>query len=158
MPAELPCSSDFYKPIGMRHAFPWLSPLLLLLSNLAFGLFLHSHGISKVVWVGAIAYILLECSILSICWESFRDFVLLGFKSDFGYTITAFAAASLVVVLAVWANISSYFLVMLASGLLLRMDLFTRRIGTQLTFAVLVITSAAGIGLSWLSILLPSWL
>ncbi len=134
----------------MRHAFPWLSPLLLLLANLAFGLFLRRRGISEVVWIVAIAYILFECSVLTIFWQPFRDLMLKGFKSDVGYTVTALLAASFAVVLAVWANISSYFLVMLAAGLLLRIDLFTRRIGPRPTFAVLVATSAAGIALSWL--------
>ena len=144
--------------IARRHAFPWLSPLLLLLANLAFGLFLHRSEISEVVWIGAIAYIIFECSVLSIIWQPFRDFVLGGFKSDMGYTIAAFLSASFAVVLVVWANISSYFLVMLAAGLLLRMDLFTRRIGKRETFAVLVTTSAAGIALSWLLVSLPTWL
>ena len=63
----------------MRHAFPWLSPLLLLLANLAFGLFLHRSEISEVVWIGAFAYIIFECSVLSIIWHPFRDFVLGGF-------------------------------------------------------------------------------
>jgi len=142
----------------MRHAFPWLSPLLLLLANLAFGMFLHRSEISEVLWVGAIAYIILECGVLSVFWQPFRDFILQGFQSDVGYTITAVIGASFAVVLAVWANISSYFLVMLAAGLLLRVDLFTRRVGARLTFAVLVAMSAAGLALSWLSVLLPSLL
>ncbi|MEO1790855.1 MAG: hypothetical protein AAFR25_01355 [Cyanobacteria bacterium J06629_19] len=141
----------------MRHAFPWLSPLLLLLANLAFGLFLHRNSASEVVWMSAIAYIIFECAVLSIIWHPFRDFVLQRFKSDMGYTIAAFLGASFAVVLAVWAYISSYFLVMLAAGLLLRVDLFTRRIGKRLTFAALATTSAVGIALSWVVVLLPVW-
>jgi len=141
----------------MRHAFPWLSPLLLLLSNLAFGLFLHRNGVSEALWVGAAAYITLECAVITILWQPFRNFILSGFKSDLGYTVTALIGASFAVVLAVWSYISSYFLVMLAAGLLLRVDLFTRRIDIRLTFAVLLIMSAIGIALSWLSVLLPRW-
>ena len=134
----------------MRHAFPWLSPLLLVLANLAFGMFLHRSGISDVLWLIAIAYIIFQCSVLTIIWHPFREALLKGFKSDAGYTVAALLAASFAVALAVWANISSYFLVMLAAGLLLRVDLFTRRIGARLTFIVLVTMSAAGIALSWL--------
>lgn len=155
---QLPGSSYLDEFVAMRHAFPWLSPLLLMLANLAFGLFLHRSGISEAVWVGAIAYIILECGAISVLWEPFRDFLLLGFQSDVGYTVTAFLAASFAVVLAVWSNVSSYFLVILAAGLLLRVDLFTRRIGKRLTFAVLVTMSAVGIALSWVSVLLPAWL
>ncbi|MEN8444903.1 MAG: hypothetical protein AAFV85_16390 [Cyanobacteria bacterium J06634_6] len=134
----------------MRHAFPWFSPLLLMLANLAFGMFLHSSGISDVLWMLAITYIIFECSVLTIVWHPFREALLKSFKSDAGYTVAALLAASFAVALVVWANISSYFLVMLAAGLLLRMDLFTRRISARLTFIVLVTTSAVGIALSWL--------
>ncbi|MEL7332265.1 MAG: hypothetical protein AAFN12_08445 [Cyanobacteria bacterium J06560_2] len=129
--------------------FPWLSILLLLLANVAFGLFLRGLAISGPVWLLAVTYIAFECSVLSILWEPFHSFMMLGFKSDIGYTLTALAAASLAVVVVAWINISSYFFVMLAAALLLRVDLFTRRIGTALSFVLLLMISLMGLAVSW---------
>lgn len=131
-------------------AFPWLSTSLVLLANIAFGSFLHEHRISGFTWSVAVVYIVLQCSVLSIGWEAFRKFVLLRFKSDVGYSCTALAGASLAVVIVAWAQISSYFLMMAAAALLLRIDLYTRRIGAKRSFLTMLIVSLIGLGISWL--------
>ncbi|MGD1898252.1 MAG: hypothetical protein ACFB16_15010 [Phormidesmis sp.] len=130
--------------------FPWFSILLLLLANIAFGLFLRDLDLSGWVWTAAIAYIAFECSILSIFWTPFYRFIMIGFNSDVGYSLTALLAASLAVVIVAWVNITSYFLVMLAAALLVRVDLFTRRIGTLLSFILLLAVSWLGLTISWL--------
>ncbi|MEL6554716.1 MAG: hypothetical protein AAFQ63_14795 [Cyanobacteria bacterium J06621_11] len=131
--------------------FPWLSILLLLLANIAFGLFLRDLEASKYiyVWIAAVFYTVLECSVLSIWWEPFHRMILRAFRSDIGYTLAALFMASFAVVIVVWINISSHFFVMLAAALLLRVDLFTRRIGTLLSFIVLLSISWVGLVLSW---------
>ncbi len=135
-------------------AVPWLSILLLLLANIAFGLFLHERQMSPFLWSLVVAYAVLECGILSIIWHPVRDLLLLGFKSDVGYSIMALAGASFAVVILVWAKVSSYFFVMIAAALLLRISLYTRRIGAMLSFVIMVMVSLMGIGISWL----PVWL
>ena len=75
---------------------------------------------------------------------------MIGFNSDVGYSLTALLAASLAVVIVAWVNITSYFLVMLAAALLVRVDLFTRRIGTLLSFILLLAVSWLGLTISWL--------
>ena len=134
--------------------FPWLSISLLLLANMAFGLFLRdldvSVEMSKYVWIAAAVYITIECSVLSICWGGFQQFILRSFKSDLGYTLAALLFASFAVVIVVWIHIFGHFFVMLAAALLLRVDLFTRRIGTLLSFISLLAVSGIGLTLSWL--------
>jgi hypothetical protein len=142
---------------------PLLSTLLLMLANMAFGLFLHSnYGQSNLVWGLALFYTLLECSSLSIAWRPTRDFILLGFKSDVGYSLMALAGASFAVVLLAWIRISSYFLGIIAAALLLRINLYTRRGGTVISFFVLLSVSLLGLALSWIPTLaqqgkLPFW-
>ena len=131
-------------------AFPWLSICLVLLANVAFGSFLHEQKISGFTWSMAVVYIVLQCSVLSIGWRSFRKFVLLRFKSDIGYSCTALAGASLAVVIFAWAQITSYFLTMAAAALLLRIDLYTRKIGVKRSFVIMLIVSLVGLGISWL--------
>lgn len=133
--------------------FPWLSISLLLAANVAFGMFLRDLDLafvaSRYVWVGAIAYTVLECGVLSIYWSSFQQFVLRGFQSDVGYTLSALFFASFAVVVVVWVHIFGHFLVMLAAALLLRIDLFTRRIGTLFSFILLLMISGTGLAISW---------
>jgi hypothetical protein len=136
--------------------FPWMSICLLLLANVCFGFFLQDYESAKLTWILAIVYIVLECGALSIAWQPVRDFMLLGFKSDVGYTLMAFAGASFVVVMLAWLRIFSYFLLILAAAILLRVDLYTRRTGSAVSFLVLLISSAIGLALSWLPTLIKT--
>ena len=130
--------------------YPWLSTVLLLLANVAFGFFLQERQSSEVVWAIAIVYIALECGVLSVAWRPARDFILLGFQSDVGYSLMALIIASGAVVIVAWVKISGYFLVILAASLLLRIDLLTRRVGLLLSFLTLFAISLAGIAISLL--------
>ncbi len=134
-------------PLGR---IPWLSMLLLFLANMTFGVFVHEYTRSSWVWAAAIAYIVLECGVLTIGWKQTRDFVLLGFQSDVGYTLMAVAAASFAVVLVVWVRISGHFLVMLAAALLLRVRLYTGRGNSAIAFITMLSISLLGLGISWL--------
>jgi len=131
-------------------AFPWLSICLVSLANVAFGTLLHESQIAWLTWSVATGYIFLQCGVLSIGWRPVRNFILLGFKSDIGYTSMALAGASLAVVILAWARVSSHFLVMIAAALLLRIDLYTRRIGVKRSFLIMLVVSFIGLGISWL--------
>ena len=136
-----------------RSQWPLLSAVMLLLANMAFGLFLHAeYSETTYVWIAAIAYITFECSALSIAWRPVRNFVLLGFKSDVGYACMALAGASLAVVVLAWVQISTYFLMMLCAAILLRIKLYTKRGGPIVSFIILSTTSLGGLALSWLPI------
>lgn len=137
----------------MRNSL-WLSAVLLVLATLAFGLFLHRRDSSEVIWLLAVVYTIIECGALSILWKRVRNIVLMGFKSDVGYAITALLGASLVVVILAWIQISSYFLVMFAAALLVRINLFTLRVGLRLSFIFLLLVSCLGLTLSWTPLLL----
>lgn len=115
---------------------------------------MHGRSSSELAWIMAIAYILFECSILSVAWKPTQRFLLLGFKSDVGYTLMALAIASFAVVIVAWVQISSHFLVMLAAAILLRVKLYTGRAGAVLAFLIMIATSLVGLALSWL----PIWI
>ena len=136
--------------IHTKEGFPGLSVLMLLLANMAFGSFLHRHEFHVTSWVLAIIYILFECGALSIAWRPARDFLLLGFRSDVGYTFMALAIASLAVVIVAWIQISTYFLMMLSAAILLRVKLYTRRGSPTLSFIIMVLVSLVGLAISWI--------
>ncbi|MEM8610985.1 MAG: hypothetical protein AAGF93_03125 [Cyanobacteria bacterium P01_H01_bin.105] len=130
---------------------PWLSSLLLLLAYMGFGAFLHSRHSSDLLWWLAIGYAVLESALLTIVWKPLRNFFLLGFQSDAGYTVMALVIASLAVVFVSWIQIFAYFLVMLAAALLLRVELLIRDVGNSLAFVTILVLSLVGLGLSRLT-------
>ncbi len=127
---------------------PWLSSLLLLLAYMGFGAFLHASHSSDFIWWLALGYAVLEAALLTIVWKPLRNFLLLGFQSDVGYTVMAFVIASLAVVVVSWIQIFIYFLVMLAAALLLRVELLTRNVGNSLAFVTILVLSLMGLGMS----------
>lgn len=127
-----------------------LSVVLLILANAVFGLFLHEEHNSLSSWVLAVIFIMFQCGCLTVGWRPFRNFMLLGFKSDIGYSLMALAGASLAVVIVAWIQITAYFMMMLSALLLLRIQLYTNRTGSVLAFLILMLVSFAGLGLSWL--------
>ena len=130
---------------------PWLSALLLLLAYMGFGAFLHARHSPDIIWWLALAYAVIEAAILTIMWKPLRNFFLLGFQSDVGYTIMALVIASFAVVIVSWIQIFVYFLVMLAAALLLRVELLIRDVGNSLSFIIILVLSLIGLGLSRLT-------
>lgn len=130
---------------------PWLSSLLLILAYMGFGALLHSRHSPDLFWWLAIGYAVLESALLTIVWQPLRNFLLLGFQSDAGYTVMALMSASLAVVFVAWIQIFIYFLVMLAAALLLRVELLIRNVGNSLAFIIILVLSLAGLGLSRLT-------
>jgi hypothetical protein len=68
----------------------------------------------------------------------------------------ALVLASFVVVMLAWLRIFSYFLLILAAAILLRVDLYTRKAGSAVSFLVLISASAIGLALSWLPTLIKT--
>ena len=130
---------------------PWLSSLLLLLAYMGFGAFLHARHSSDLIWWLALGHAVLEAALLTILWKPLRNFFLLGFQSDVGYTIMALVIASLAVVVLSWIQIFVYFLVMLAAALLLRVELLIRDVSNSLAFVTILVLSLMGLGLSRLT-------
>ncbi|MBE9066570.1 hypothetical protein IQ260_07885 [Leptolyngbya cf. ectocarpi LEGE 11479] len=135
----------------MMKKLPWLSSLLLLLAYMGFGAFLHARHSSDFIWWLALGHAVLEAALLTILWKPLRNFFLLGFQSDVGYTIMALVTASLAVVVVSWIQIFVYFLVMLAAALLLRVELLIRDVGNSLAFVTILVLSLMGLGLSRLT-------
>ncbi|NEQ53859.1 MAG: hypothetical protein F6K11_27635 [Leptolyngbya sp. SIO3F4] len=136
----------------MMKQLPWLSSLLLLLAYMGFGAFLHARHSPDVIWWFALGYAVLEAALLTVMWKPLRNFFLLGFQSDVGYTMMALLMASLAVVVVSWIQIFVYFLVMLAAALLLRVELLIRDTGNSLAFVTILLLSLMGLGLSRLTI------
>ncbi len=129
---------------------PWLSMVLVILANIAFAAGLVGPAGELNDWYVAIAYVTIQAGLISIAWKPVRNLILLGFKSDVGYSVLALLSASLAVVIVVWIQTVSYFLVMLAAALLFRVELLTRAVGNVLAFMAIALFSWVGLALGWL--------
>ncbi|NEQ33171.1 MAG: hypothetical protein F6K04_19600 [Leptolyngbya sp. SIO4C5] len=128
----------------------WLSFILLFLIYATFGWFLRTWEASHLSWILTAAFLVIKAGILTILWKPSREFVLLGFQSDMGYFVMVMVLASLFVAALVWLQVFAYILMMIAAGLLVRVDLLTRSVNDVLAFITLLAIPALGLAASWL--------
>ncbi|MFE4107457.1 hypothetical protein [Almyronema epifaneia] len=128
----------------------WLSFLLLFLIYATFGWFLHVWQASQLSWALTVVFLIAKAGILTVFWKPTREFVLLGFQSDMGYFIMVLVLASLFVAALVWLQVFVYILMMIAAGLLVRVDLLTRSIDDAIAFVALLLIPMLALAASWL--------
>lgn len=135
---------------------PWLSWLLLLLAYITFGQFLHESGADTSLygWVIGVVFAIALAAIMTIFWKPSQKILLLGFKSDAGYSIMVLGLASLAVVAVVELRFFSYILMLVAASLLARVDTLLIAVNTQVAFLILTFLPLLGLALSWLPLLL----
>ncbi|NJL85722.1 MAG: hypothetical protein HC886_06660 [Leptolyngbyaceae cyanobacterium SM1_1_3] len=134
----------------------WLSFALLFSIYATFGWFLHLWQVSQLTWALVIIFVVLKAGVLTVLWKSTREFVLLGFQSDMGYLIMVLLLASLFVTALVWLQVFAYILMIVAAGLLVRVDLLTQSIDDVIAFATLLIIPLLALAASWLPLILAS--
>ncbi|MGP1387525.1 MAG: hypothetical protein ACTS2F_28445 [Thainema sp.] len=137
---------------------PLLSFFLLLSAFFTFGWFLFRSEAPPAVWGLSAGFGLFEAAIFTFLWEPAQNFFLRHVQSDAGYTITILSLASLAVIAIVWIHITAYFLVLISSLLLARLDTLMLRMHSVQSFFCLWITSWIGLGLSAIVTLQLHWL
>ncbi|MEM0980918.1 MAG: hypothetical protein AAGH78_11665 [Cyanobacteria bacterium P01_H01_bin.58] len=140
---------------------PWLSWGLLILAYATFGRLLHSSAdgsLSPLMWGMTLGMVILKAGILTLVWRPVHKFVLLGFQSDWGYSIMVLVLASLAVLAVVHIRAFAYGVVLIATSLLVRVDCLVQQMSDRASFVALVLLSFIGIGVSWLPVLLQQGL
>ena len=129
----------------------WLSVSLLTLSYFTYGWFLHHVSVGLMVWLLSGGFALALSSLLTIAWDSCRQFVLRRIQSDVGYTLAILSLASLAVALIAWIHIFAYFIVMIAGALFVRLDTVVRGFSRRRAFLLLLTIALFGLGSSWIA-------
>lgn len=132
----------------------WLSWGLLVLGYATYGQLLHSNASDQYIWLVTLACIVIKSGILTLTWKPVRDLAIRGFQSDVGYSIMVLVFASLAVLAVVQLRAFAYFIVLVATALLVRVDCLAQGMGDRLSFVTLVLLATLGLGLSWLPVLL----
>lgn len=128
---------------------PWLSWLLLIVAYLTYGQFLHSSSAQSYVWFLSIGFAIALAAIATFLWVASRRIILMGFKSDAGYSIMVLSLASLAVVAVVEFHIFAYILVLVAATLLLRVDCLIANFSEATTFTLMTVCPLLGLAVSW---------
>ncbi|MFB2923203.1 MULTISPECIES: hypothetical protein [Aerosakkonema] len=126
---------------------PWLSLTILLVAYMTVGWVLSASP--WYIFLLAIALILLLAEILAAPFSNVRKALVYSFSTDTRGFILIISIAFFATVLAIWIHIVAHTLVLLAAGLLARLDMLTARFTDWQAFWVLSFVSLAGFGLGW---------
>jgi hypothetical protein len=127
----------------------WISWALLVVAYATYGQFLHSVEASSWSWILSIGFAIVLSGIMTILWVKSRRVILLGFRSDIGYSIMVLVLASLAVIAVYHFRGFSYFMVLVAVSLLARIDTLILNLKNYISFLILALLSLLGLGLSW---------
>jgi hypothetical protein len=135
----------------MMKQFPWLSLTLLLASYSTFSWFLYRATAPWVVWAAVFALAVIQALLLTTLSQGLRRFVRLWLQSDLGYfSMVAIGAFSIAVIL-VWFNIFGYFLMVVGSEILSRLDLQNAGFNSWQTLGILTMISSLGLAVGWIA-------
>jgi hypothetical protein len=132
----------------------WLSWALLVMAYATYGQFLHSVEATPLTWGLSAGFAIALSGMMTILWVRSRQVILLGFRSDVGYSIMVLVLASLAVVAVYHFRGFAYFMVLIAVSLLARIDTLILDLNNALAFLTLSFLSLLGLGLSWIPHLL----
>jgi hypothetical protein len=128
---------------------PQFSLALLLATYIALGWILADSKLPWYIVLLAAALVLLLTETLAAPFSNIRNIVIRSFSSDgkaFAIVmLVSFCAAALVI----WIDIVARVMVLIAAGLLARLDLRRTRLGQWQTFWILTVLSLMGFGLGW---------
>jgi hypothetical protein len=129
---------------------PWASLGILLLAHGLFGLILANEDDTP-IWLLVVSLILivLVAEGLASPWSMLRAFFFRWLNSDFRAFITVVIGTLLGVFVLTWIHIFIHELVLIAAGILVRLDLQNYNFNKYQDFAIILITSLAGFGMGF---------
>jgi hypothetical protein len=129
--------------------FPWLSLLLLLIAYSTFSWFLYEVTATRIVWVAALVFTLLQALLLTTLSDSFKGFINNWLNSDLGYFSLVILLGLFSVALLVWVHILGRMLLLISAEVLARLDLQHAGINNTRALAVLTSVSFLGLAIGW---------
>ena len=138
---------------------PWLSLTLLLVTYSILGWLLSAFKGPISLWIVVIGADLLLATALSSPWSQMKDGFARLLKSDTRAFFVAVILAFLSVVIITWLQVFVHILVVIAAGILVRLDTQTAGWNNRQSFWSLAIISLASLGLGAVGqTLLEKWL
>jgi hypothetical protein len=126
---------------------PWLSAFLLSIAYAIWGWTLAETHAPLWVWGVGISLTLLFAEALASPWSWIRNSIFRWLANDTRAFISAICGAFLSVVILTWLNITTQVILLVAAGLLVRLDAQQARVKDWQAFFILVAVSAIGLAL-----------
>jgi hypothetical protein len=133
----------------LANQLPWASLGILLLAHGLFGLILADEDTPIWLLVVSIFLIFLVAEVLASPWSILRAFFFRWLNSDFRAFITVVVGTLLGVFVLTWIHIFIHELVLIAAGILVRLDLQSYNFNKYQDFAIILITSLVGFGIGF---------
>jgi hypothetical protein len=133
----------------LLNQLPWASLGILLLAHALFGLILANEEPPRWLVVASLVLIFLVAEALASPWSILRAFFFRWLNSDFRAFITVVIGTLFAVFVITWIHIFIHELVLLAAGILARLDLQSYDFNKYQDFAIILITSLAGFGIGF---------
>ncbi|NET30751.1 MAG: hypothetical protein F6K19_01945 [Cyanothece sp. SIO1E1] len=129
---------------------PFISLMLLLAAYVTLGWFLDDTGAPVLVWVLVAFLACAQAGILTILWRGVKTLTNRWLKSEIGYFALILSSAFLAAVAVVWIRISVHILVIIAAGLLTRIDTLTLKLSKFHAFLILLAVPLIGLASTWI--------
>lgn len=128
----------------------WLSFSLFIATYINLGWMLSAEGSTWMWFVGiGITFVLAEA--VASPWSLVRSVSTRWLKSDIRGFLTALIGAFIAVVCLTWLSVSSHIILLVAAGLLLRIDAQMAGLRDIQALLLLLGTSSIGLGVGWLA-------
>lgn len=128
---------------------PWLSTALLSIAYANWGWTLTDTHAPLWVWAVGISLTLLFAEALASPWSWIRNSIVRWLANDIRAFISSICGAFLSVVILTWLNITTQVILLVAAGLLVRLDAQQARVKDWQAFLILTGVSAIGLALGW---------
>lgn len=129
----------------------WLSFTLFVITYINLGWVLSEAEASRWMWVFGIGITIILAEALASPWSVVRGITVRWLKSDIRGFLTALAGAFIAVIFLTWLGISSHILLLVAAGLLLRLDAQIVGLSDIQALFLMLGTAAASLGVGWLA-------
>ena len=128
---------------------PWLSLAILFAAYTTFSSFLTYATVTWLAWGIVLAFTLLQALLLTTLFDGLK--ILLGrwLKSDVGYFVLIMVFSLGVTVVFLWFRVFGYILVLIASEVLVRLDLQNAGFNRVQSLIILSFFSLGGLALGW---------
>lgn len=126
--------------------FPWFSLALLLVTCSILGWILSELRHPQQAWVIVAVGLLLLNALLASSWAKIRNGIAKVFRSDTKTFFVTVIAAFLSVVVIAWLQVFVPALIVISTGILVKLDAQTAKLSEAQTFCILSIVSLTGLG------------
>ncbi|PSB56337.1 hypothetical protein C7B61_20650 [filamentous cyanobacterium CCP1] len=128
---------------------PWLSLAILFAAYTTFSSFLTYATVTWLAWGIVLVFTLLQALLLTTLFDGLK--ILLGrwLKSDVGYFVLIMVFSLGVTVVFLWFRVFGYILVLIASEVLVRLDLQNAGFNRVQSLIILSFFSLGGLALGW---------